>query len=686
MTNKKFPTSRPAVVTCGLPYANGSLHLGHLLTTLSGDAFSRALKSMGQQTAFVCGSDMHGTPIAVNAHQKGETPEAFARSYHDEFAETFPKFDVEFDNYGHTHDETNIQVTREFVTSWIEGGHVYEQDIKVAWDPKAGQPLPDRYVEGMCPYCGEDARGDECDEGCQRHLEPGEIENPTSTLTGNSAEYRTRSHKFLRLSEFQEYLKGFIDRLEGTENAKNQPKEWINNDLQDLCITRDMDWGIDYPGEGEEDLVLYVWVDAPIEYVSSTKQYTEQVGTDVFNWEEAWREDGELIHIIGQDIIQHHAVFWPAMLRGAEFNEPRAIMASGFVNLRGKAFSTSRNRAIWASDYLDTGFSPDYLRYYLITAGNFQNDINFSWENLQQKTNEELVGNIGNFLYRSLLFAHRNFGGTPNPDAPPSEEIEKRIKTAIFDFRTAINDYSLKKAATVVYELSQFGNRYIQSHEPWKLVDEDPEQAKVVIRDCVQLAKAVGVLLEPFAPEGAEQLWEQLGEAQSVHELAVEAALEAPPAEFGTPTGIFEKIEDEDIEPLVAELEEMVESESDNSTNDTEVTDGSTSGEIGERIDFEEFQELDIRVGRIETANSIDGSDDLLRLDVDIGEETRQIVAGLKQFYDVEALAGKRVIVVVNLEPTTLFGVTSNGMVLAAGEEADLLTTVGDAPIGSKIK
>ena len=677
-------------MTCGLPYANGSLHLGHLLTTLSGDAFARALETLGQRTAFVCGSDMHGTPIAVNAHENDETPAAFAQRYHEEFAGTFPRFDVEFDHYGHTHDETNVETTRDFVTSWIDNDHVYEKEIKVAWDPEAGQPLPDRYVEGTCPYCGEQARGDECDEGCQRHLEPGEIENPTSILTGNPAEYRERRHKFLRLADFQEYLEGFVDRLEGTENAKNQPRQWIESGLQDLCITRDMDWGIDYPGEGDDDLVLYVWVDAPIEYVSASKQYTERVGADTYDWADVWHDDGEIVHVIGQDIIQHHAVFWPAMLRAAGFNEPRAIMASGFVNLKGKAFSTSRNRAIWAQEYLDTGFSPDYLRYYLITAGNFQSDINFTWADLQRTVNEELVGNIGNFVYRSLLFAHRNYDGTPLADEPASDEVRDRIEDATDDFAAAINDYAPKAAADAVYGLSRFGNQYIQSNEPWKLVDDDPDAGATVIRDCVQIAKAVAVLLAPFAPRGAARIWDQLGEAGSVHDAGVDAVLDAPPAAFGEPAEIFEQIEDDEIEPLSAELEAMVEDgdadDADDDTDDPASESVDVDDEARDRISFDTFQDLEMRVGRVETAEPIDGADDLVRLEIDIGTEVRQIVAGIKQFYDVDALGGTRVVVLANLEPTELFGVESNGMVLAAGEEADLLTTVGDAPIGSLVR
>ncbi|WP_128477595.1 methionine--tRNA ligase [Halorussus pelagicus] len=723
MSHDDFPTEKPAVVTCGLPYANGDLHIGHLRTYVSGDAYARSLEKLGQETAFVSGSDMHGTPVAVNAAKEGVSPEEFALRHHETYEETFPRFNVEFDNYGHTHDETNTELTQEFVRSWIDEGHVFEKEIQVAWDPEADQPLPDRYVEGTCPYCGAKARGDECDEGCQRHLEPGEIEDPRSTLTGNPAEYRAREHEFLRLADFQEYLQGFIDRLEGTSNARNQPKEWIEGELQDLCITRDMDWGIDYPGddgesgEGAEDLVLYVWVDAPIEYVASTKQYTERVGADEYDWEAVWKDGapdagadgetddetwedsdtGEIVHVIGRDIIQHHTVFWPSMLRGAGYNEPRAVMASGFVNLDGQAFSTSRNRAVWADDYLDEGFHPDLVRYYLTTTGGFQQDVDFSWEKFQERVNGELVGTLGNFAYRSLLFAARNYDGTP--DATTSEEVADRIEATVEEFEAAVNDYSLKQAGEAAVSLAGFGNEYIQRNEPWNLTDDDPERAEQVIYDCVQLAKAVAVLSAPILPDKAQHLWEQLGEEESVHDADLDACLEAPADEFGEPDELFEKIEDERVEELNEKLNERIAAatededtdETDEDTADTD-EDETMSDDIDiepideDRIGFEEFQDLDVRVGEIEVAEGIEGADDLARLEVDIGVETRQIVAGIKQLHDLDELPGTKVVVVANLEQAELFGVESNGMVLAAGEDADLLTTHGDSVPGTKVK
>ncbi|MFB6292985.1 MAG: methionine--tRNA ligase [Halonotius sp.] len=707
MSHDEFPTDDPAVVTCGLPYANGDLHVGHLRTYVGGDVYARALETLGQETAFVCGSDMHGTPVAVNADKEGVSPEEFALDWHETYEETFPQFDIEFDNYGHTHDATNTELTQEIVRELAANGHIYEKEIMVAYDPIEDQHLPDRYVEGTCPYCGETARGDECDDGCQRHLEPGEIEDPVSSITGNPAEYHERTHKFFEVSEFEDYLTEFFDRLEGTSNAQNQPREWIESGLQDWCITRDLDWGIDYPedAEGEEDsdedgddLVLYVWVDAPIEYISSTKQYSERVGSDTYDWEEAWKDSGEIVHVIGRDIIQHHAVFWPAMLDGADYNEPRAIMASGFVTLGGKGFSTSRDRAVWADEYLDEGFHPDLLRYYLATNGGFQQDVDFSWDKFRDRVNTELVGTLGNFVYRSLLFAARNYGGAP--DATVSEEVDERISEAVADFESAINEYSIRKAGNAAIELAGFGNKYIQRNEPWKLTDDNPERAEQVIYDCVQLSKALAVLFQPVAPETCQRLWDQLGEDGTVADATVDDASAAPQGEFEEPDELFAKIEAERVEELNAKLEERVdeatddESDADDAADEgDEASDGDADTDdvdlepiVEDRISFEEFQELDIRVGEVIEADPVEDADELARLQVDIGHEIRQLVAGIKQLHDLDALPGTRVIIVANLEKAELFGVESNGMLLAAGEKADLLTTQGESPPGTRIQ
>ena len=733
-TRESFPTDDPAVVTCGLPYANGDLHIGHLRTYVGGDIFSRALKRLGQETAFVSGSDMHGTPVAVNAAEEGVTPESFALRHHEQYETTFPQFGIEFDNYGHTHDETNVEMTREIVEALIQAGYVYEREIPVAYDPAADQWLPDRFVNGTCPYCGAHARGDECDEGCGRHLEPGEIETPVSTITGNDAEYRRREHQFFAVSELQSYLSSFLDRLEGTTNAQNQPREWVEGELQDWCITRDMDWGVDYPDDN--DLVLYVWVDAPIEYISSTKQYAERVGTDSFDWKNAWRDipgvrshssssakdssednspsninnGGEIIHIIGRDIIQHHTVFWPAMLHAAGYTEPRAVMASGFITLEGKGFSTSRNRAVWADEYLAEGFHPDLLRYYLATNGGFQQDVDFSWSRFRERVNNELVGTVGNFIYRSLLFAAREFDGTP--DIALSDSVEERIETAIDAFTAGVNEYSVRAVGDAAVKLAQFGNEYIQHHEPWKLSNDDPQKQQVM-RDCIQLAKAIAVLFEPVTPAAAERVWADLGESGDIHTVGIESALVAPPQTFDEPTELFEKIPEERVDELTAKLADRVTDPTDDDDSDTDTdTETDTETETGtgtdvsettneshsesnmteidpiadERIDFEEFEELDLRVAEIIETEPIEDADKLARIVVDLGIEQRQLVAGIRQLHDLDDLIGETVVIVANLEKAEIFGVESNGMLLAAGADADLLTTREDADPGTSIQ
>ena len=672
MTRERYPTDQPTVVTCGLPYANGDLHIGHLRSLVSADILNRAFRIIEQESIYVCGSDMHGAPVALNAAKEGVDPASFALSYHERFLETFPAFDIAFDNYGHTDDDTNTDLTIEIVERLIAGGYIEERPIEVAWDATEEQALPDRYVEGTCPYCGAEARGDECDEGCGRHLEPGEIEDPVSTLTGNPAEYRERQHKFFRVSDFTDFLTAFLDTVEGTDNARNQPRQWIEDGLQDWCITRDLDWGIPYPGDDGEDLVLYVWVDAPIEYIASSKQYAER--DEGFDWESVWQGNGDIVHVIGRDIIQHHAIFWPAMLEAAGYESPRAICAHGFITIDGQGLSTSRNRAIWAQEYLDTDLESDLLRYYLTTTGGLEQDIDFSWEKFADRVNGELVGTLGNFIYRSLLFAHRNYDGTP--DAEGSDEITNEIEEAIASYRDAVNTYDIRAIGMIPVELARYGNEYIQRHEPWKLTDSDPALAATVIRDCVRLAKAIAVLGSATFPQTMSRLWWELGETDELSEQTVASCLDAPAASFGAPSELFEPIEDEQIDTLEEALAENVDTTDDVPVEPLE----------SDRMSFEAFQDIDMRVGEILEAEEIEGADELLRVQVDIGEETRQIVAGIKEFYDIESLPGTRVIVLANLEPATLFGVESDGMVLAAGEEADLLTTVGSSEPGERVK
>ncbi|MDY6775549.1 MAG: methionine--tRNA ligase [Halobacteria archaeon] len=687
---------QPTVVTCALPYANGKAHLGHLRTYIPGDALTRSLRKLGRDVILVGGSDMHGTPIVVNSEEEGVEPEEFAMRYHEYFKETFPEIGVEFDSYGHTHQDSNINRTQEIVSTLHDEGYVYEDTMLVAYDPEEDRTLPDRYVEGTCPYCGEEgARGDECDE-CGRHLEPGEIEEPKSTISGAPAEYVEQEHYFFALSEFKEYLSGFIERLEGTSNAQNQPKQWIEEGLQDWCITRDMDWGVPFPEDGhqssidepadqrsaDDDLVLYVWVDAPIEYIASTEEWAKKMG-DEDAWETYWRDDdSDIIHVIGGDIIQHHTVFWPAMLHGAGYSEPDAIMASGLVKINDKAFSTSRGRAVWLDDdYLDEGFDPDLIRYYIVSYTGFENDLNFSWDLFQERVNNELVGILGNFVYRSLLLTNDHF------DEAPDGEIDDEVREAIEDvrdrFEDAIDDYDLKESVDAAMALAAFGNEYIQKKEPWHLVDEDPEEAGEVLFNCLQISKALALFIEPVMPSSSEEIWDQLREEGDVHDAEFDRALEPVSGGIDEPRQLFEKVSDDKVDELKSRLDERIGDEEGDKEGDEAVELEPVSDET---VSFDDFKSLDLRVGEILSADPIEDSDKLVKLQVDIGVEERQLVAGVKQLHDVDDLEGQRIIVVANLEPTEIFGHESQGMLLAAGDEADLLTTVGDAEPGERVQ
>jgi methionyl-tRNA synthetase len=375
------------------------------------------------------------------------------------------------------------------------------------------------------------------------------------------------------------------------------------------------------------------------------------------------------------------------MLRGAGYNEPRAVLATGFVGIDGKSLSTSRNRAIWAEEYLDTGFHPDLFRYYITTGSGLEHDVDFSWDRFADRVNGELVGNLGNFCYRALLFAHRNYDGTP--DADVSEEVRQRVADAVDDFEVAVADYTVRDIGDAAVQLADFGNEYIQRNEPWNLVDDDPERAGQVIRDCVQLTKACAVLMQPVMPGKAERLWDQLEEVGAVADAELSDALADPPETFGEPAELFEQIEDDRVEALNETLRERVAEASEDETTDTE-EEGEAEPDLepltDDRVGFEEFENLDVRVGEIVTAEPIEDSDNLMGLEVDIGVETRQVVAGIKGLHDADDLPGTGCILLANLEKAELFGYESDGMVLAAGEDADLLTTHGDSRPGTKVR
>ena len=538
----KIPIDKPVLVTSALPYVNGECHIGHLRTYVPADIYVRMLRKMGHDVIFVSGSDTHGTPIVLSAEAEGIAPEAVVARFHDHFKRIFKALNVDFDYYGQTDSECNHKRTEEIVKQLIDSGYVYMEETKQAFCDTCGRFLPDRYVEGECPYCGASARGDECDQGCGKHLEPGEIIAPKCKICGNEAVFKEQEHFFFRLSSFADFLASYLDNLGGTRNARNYAREWVKNELRDWCITRKLDWGVKFPGR--DDLVVYVWVDAPIGYISFTE---ELMGGDERKWREYWKEDGAtIVHFIGTDIIYHHCIFWPAMLKGAGYSLPDAVVASGMVKIDGRTFSKSRGDVVWTSEFLER-FHPDTLRYYLVAQSSHTKELNFSWNSFFLRVNNELVAILGNLVHRVVSFAYKNFG------VVPEGEIEEEVSTKITETReeaiNAVEEYEFKKLVDAVMKLADFGNGYFQREEPWHLIkngDKERERGGEIIKNVLQILKAVCILLEAVMPEKMAELWSQLGMESDLHSLKLDE-LTVPIAsgqELKKPQMLFERVEE----------------------------------------------------------------------------------------------------------------------------------------------
>jgi methionyl-tRNA synthetase len=626
------------------------------------------MRRTGEEVAFICGSDNHGTPIVVSAEEAGITPRALSEHYHAHFDETFKRMNVMFDHFGMTDNPANHHRTQAVVAELDKNGYIYQQVVHQAYCTTCKRFLPDRYVEGICPHCGNPARGDECDQGCGKHLEPGEIKDPVCKVCGTKAEFRDQEHYFFKLSQFKEFLLSYLDTLRGTSNAKNYAIGWIKDELHDWCITRTLEWGVKFPGR--EDLVVYVWVDAPIGYIAFTEEWAKKTGND---WKRFWCGENRVTHFIGGDIIYHHSIFWPALLKGAGYGVPHAIVASGMVKVDDHKFSKSRGYVVWTNDdYLDKGLPPDYLRYYLLAYTSHTKELNFSWKVFAERINNEVVNIFGNFVYRTLYFTQKEWEGIPKGSVDPAitAEIEKCL-AAVDEY---MHEYEFKNAVDTIMSLAAFGNTYIQTNAPWKLIKADRASAALVIKNCIQITKALALLLEPVMPATAQQCWNQLGYFDRVanHPIS-DATNPVPEGSIKIPTPLFAKMDEDMVKELDALLQKRVAEANKKTVKIPMVT-------------FEEFQKLDIRTGKVLSAELVPKSKKLLTLQVDIGSEIRQIVAGMQQFYQPGDLVGKDVVVVTNLAPVKIFGVESNGMVLAAGDAASLLVPFRQVEPGSKIR
>ncbi len=605
----------------------------------------------------------------VSAENAGVSPRALSEQFHTHFNQTFQRMGVVFDHFGMTDNPTNHRRTRSIVNRLIENGHVYSQIIQQSYCTKCRRFLPDRYVEGICPHCGTAARGDECDQGCGRHLEPGEIQEPTCMVCGTKAEFRDQEHYFFRLSEFKDFLLSYLDTLSGTLNARNYALGWVKDELRDWCITRTLDWGVKFPGR--EDLVVYVWIDAPIGYISFTEEWAEQNGK---SWKDCWcNEPTRITHFIGGDIIYHHCIFWPALLKGAGYGTPQAVVASGMLKVDDHKFSKSRGYVVWTNeDYLDRGLPADYLRYYLLAYTNHTKELNFSWKVFQERVNNELVNTLGNFIYRTLFFAHKEFGGIP--DVPVKEEVLAEIQRSLDSIDLSIREYEFKTAVDDMMALAAYGNNYIQANAPWKLIKTDRDMAARAIKDCLIIVRALSLLFEPVIPGKAQEIWEMLGNNDQIQDHSIRESLnDISPGVLPAPQPVFSRLED----AFIAEMDELLVQR---------VQEAGKKVVHMDTVSFEDFCKLDIRIGKVISAERVQNSNKLLKLHVETGDSVRQIVAGIAQFHKPEDLTGKLVVVVINLKPATIFGIESHGMILAAGDEASLLVPIKPVDSGTRIR
>ncbi len=652
------------LVTCGLPYANGKAHIGHLRTYVPADVYVKYLRLMGEDVLFICGSDCHGTPIVVNAEKEGISPKELVDRYHEHFKKVFKALRIEFDFYGRTDAEYNHKRTQEIVKRLMENGYIYPKEIELAYCPKCKRFLPDRYVEGICPYCGAVARGDECDQGCGRHLEPGEIRDPRCKICGSKAEFRKQKHYFFKLTAFRDFLIDYLEnKLEGTENALNYARQWVRSELKDWCITRNLEWGVKFPGE---DLVVYVWVDAPIGYISFTEQACKERG---IRWEDIWKngEISDIVHFIGLDIVYHHCIFWPAMLKGAGYSLPKAVVASGMVKVEGKTFSKTRGYVVWVEDdYLNAGFNPDYLRYYIVNYTSHEKDLNFSWRVFMDKVNREIIATLGNFIYRVLHFAWKNFGTV---EGTVDERVLERIGEIRDRIVEGVKRWEFKEVSDAFMDLAKFGNEYFQSSKPWELVKSDRKRCMDVLISCIQLVKALVIFAYPVMPITMERVGRLIG--VDISKSSLDDALKPiERVKVEKPFIPFEKVDEKKIEEMERVLMERI------------------SRAEESLVGIEEFRRLDIRIGKILKAERIKGSKKLMRLEVDVGGEVRQIVAGIAESYKPEDLVGALVPVLVNIKPAKFMGVDSRGMILAVDVNGKpvLLKPDGDVPVGSRVK
>lgn len=675
--------AKRTLVTSALPYANGPIHLGHLAGAyLPADLFVRYRRMRGDDILHICGSDEHGVPITIAAEKEGVKPQEIVDRFHDMNREVFDAFGISFDYYGRTSSNVHYRTSQEFFTHLHEKGIFKEREEEQLYDEEADMFLPDRYVQGTCPSCGyEEAYGDQC-EKCGSSLSPTDLIDPRSALTGNVPVTRQTRHWYLPLGDFQERLEQWLEgKTNWKPNVMGQVQSWLNEGLGDRAVTRDLKWGVPVPLEEADGKVLYVWFDAPVGYISATKEWAEKRG-EPEAWKRYWQdEETELIHFIGKDNIVFHCIMFPAMLMAhGSYVLPENVPANEFLNLESRKLSTSRGWAVWLRDYLED-FEPDLLRYVLGTILPETKDSDFTWDDFQNKVNSELADILGNFAFRTLSFTLNYFDGRVPPLENPTEKDREALQR-ITDQREAIasryESFRLREAITETMKLARAGNKYFTETEPWETRTNDPKACGNTLHVCLQITAALSSLFEPVLPGKMAELRRQLGMEEALPWQDIGPEILTAGSKVREGEILFEKIEDEAIEAQLETLRSRSE--------DTGSGEEPGFEPLKERISYDDFSKLDIRSGRILQAEAIEEADKLLKLSVDLGFEERTIVAGVARQYDPKELAGRKVCVLANLEPKKLFGIESDGMILMAEEkDGSLVFLECDADPGSPI-
>ena len=658
---KKF---KRYLVTSALPYANGPVHIGHLAGVyIPSDIYTRYLRLRGEDVISVCGSDEHGVPITIKARQEGVSPQDIVDKYHGIIKESFRRLGMSFDIYSRTTSPMHHKTASDFFRKLYDDGKFIEQTSQQYYDEEAGQFLADRYIVGTCPHCqNERAYGDQC-EKCGSTLNATDLIGPKSAITGSTPVLRETKHWFLPLDRYEEFLRKWIldGHKEWKSNVYGQCKSWLDLGLQPRAVSRDLDWGIPVPVEGADGKVLYVWFDAPIGYISATKELTPDL-------EKYWKdEDTKMVHFIGKDNIVFHCIVFPSMLRAhGGYILPENVPANEFLNLEGDKISTSRNWAVWLHEYLEEfPGKEDVLRYVLCANAPETKDNDFTWKDFQARNNNELVAVLGNFVNRALVLTQKYYGGA----VPPAGELTAYDRETVAEIPVIkksleenIENYRFREALKDAMNLARLGNKYLADSEPWKLVKTDPERVKTILNVALQITANIAVAIEPFMPFTAEKVLKllQIGKP-GWDELGSTALLEAGHV-IGTPELLFEKIEDSVVE---AQLEKLAATKQANLAAEM----GKEVTPQKEVVSFDDFGKMDIRVVTIKEAEKIAKTKKLLKLTIDTGIDTRTIVSGIAEYYTPEELVGRQVLVLVNLEPRELKGVLSQGMILM-GQDA----------------